>query len=262
MRNLGSAANRVLRRLVGYEIRPITRDPSFRARRNLVSTKGKCIEFIGPAGVGKTTLLNQALHLISGDWYSRNDLASARLDRTPDLIDERVHWNLLVEKLQSLEAGNYSGMQKLQLMHYFSKVLVNDVALRYANSTKGFFLDEGLCHNFSKQLEALGETDFAHMMSGRALVLVKQRDDTTVARQIRERAMAGGGMVTHHHGRTADELAAAAKDSKIRLEAFAVRAEAAGVPLRIIHTEDPMDQKIEAVIEFERRLLRGTPETI
>ena len=150
-------------------------------------------------------------------------------------------------------------MQKLQLIHYFSNVLVKDVALRHARLLKGFLLDEGLCQNFSKQLGALGETDFSYMMSGRALVLVKQRDDTTVAGQIIERSMAGGGMVTHHHGRSADELAAAAKDSKIRLEAFADRAEAAGVPLCIIHTEDPMDEKVRVFIEFEHRLLRATP---
>lgn len=224
-------------------------------RRNLKMTKGRCIEFIGPSGVGKTTLLNQVWHRTAGDWHSRKDIAGARIDRTPDLIESPIHWRLLLEKSRWVDSSSLSSMQKLKLMQYFTKILVNDVVMREMGWSKGFLLDEGLCHNFSRQIAALGETDFAHIMSGRALVFVTQRDDLTVARQIQERAIADGKVVPHHHGRTMDELMVSAANSRGAFEAFATRASAAGMPICIIHTEDPSAVKVRSLVEFEHEWL-------
>lgn len=254
MRNLGRSVNRFFRRL-GFEIRPVRRNGGVRALRALLPTKDRCIEFIGPAGVGKTTLLDQVVNRTAGAWYFRKDLNSAILNRTPDLIDSKIHWRLLFGKMNWLETAQISGLQKVQLLRYFSLVLLNDVKLRNSDLLKGVLLDEGLCQNFARQLLDLQESEFVCILFDRALVFLEPSDNETVVRQIRERAMAGGRLVTHHHGKTDEELAALTSGSTIVFEALAIKAQAAGVPLCIIRTNDPIESKIRVLLEFERRFL-------
>ena len=256
MRTLGRSVNRVLRRF-GLEIRPVTRSEGIRTRRSSLSTKDRCIEFIGPSGVGKTTLLNELVNHLAGDWYFRRDLDVARVNQTPDRVDSKIHWRLLMGKTSRLEEAEISGFQKLQFLRYFVQVVLNDVKLSNGDLKKGFLLDGGLCQNFARELLGLEEKEFSFILSARALVFLKPTDAETVVRQIRERAIAGGRLVIHHHGKTDDELAALTEISASVFEALAVRAEAAGVPLRVIRAEDPLESKISALTEFEQRFIKG-----
>ncbi len=148
-------------------IRPPVKKP------DLLKTKGLTIEFIGPAGVGKSTLFEEIKNHTAGEWYYREKLPGLKLKEREDVLDGGLHWKLLFAKALNLDERMLNGFRKTKLMRYFTEVVQYDLYLNNGVSDRGFLLEEGICHNFPKELNELPDDQLRTIMFGRALVYLK-----------------------------------------------------------------------------------------
>lgn len=219
-------------------------------------TKGHSIEFIGPSGVGKSTLFEEIKNRTAGEWYFREKLPGLTLKHNQDMMDGGLHWKVLFAKSVNLEERLLNGFRKAKLMRYFSEVILHDLHLIYGLSDRGFLLEEGICHNFSKELNDLPDDDFKKIMAGRALVYLKPKNSSIVVKRIRERAKNGGHIVTHHIGLTDNQLREIAETNMTNFDTLTSRAQAIGIPVCTVYAEDDINQSAKTLLDFERRLIR------
>ncbi len=231
-------------------IRPRVKKPE------LLRTTGLYIEFIGPAGVGKSTLFEAVKNHTAGEWYYREKLPGLKLKEREDMLDGGLHWKVLFAKALNLDERILNGFRKTKLMRYFTEVVLYDLYLNNGVSDRGFLLEEGICHNFSKELNALPDDEFETIMTGRALVYLKPKNCSTVLNRIKKRSQAGGHTVTHHIGLTDNELFEIAEMSVKNFNELIHRSLAIGIPACTVYAEDDINQNAEILLDFERELIQ------
>ncbi len=222
-------------------------------------TTGNIVEFLGPSGVGKSTLLEALKHHTVGEWYYRDNIPQLKLREREDNLDGALHWEMLHAKFMYMDKRSLNGFRKAKLMNYHTQVVMNDLQLRYGMSARGFLLDEGLCHNYSREVGALSDADFISIMSDRALVYVKPNEISTVVKRIRQRTQNGGHTVTHHVGLSDDELCSVAEKSVDSANALTRRAKEMDIPVCIVFAEDSIEDSIGSLLRFEQHILSISP---
>ena len=116
------------------------------------------IEFIGHAGVGKSTICDEVKKYVIGDWYYKENLSDILVQYNEGEVDENHYLRLLYGKAKHLENYDLSSYQEIRLVRYFSDVLLKDFAMKSRDSSsKKFLLDEGLCQNFYEELIDLSD---------------------------------------------------------------------------------------------------------
>lgn len=215
-------------------------------------TDGKIVEFIGPSGVGKTYIFRHALENFSDRYITR---PSETKIQDHLVLDYGPHWNLLVSKVKSIGNKNLNDFQRAKLLQYFSQVLVEDIKIRIQLEKHGFFLDEGLVHNFSKDLTDIDDPEFYMAMSSRIIIMVSQCRLETVLERRRLRFKETGHIVTYQSGLSRTEELQQIELDCMRLEKLAYRAEQFGCPVLRITAEDPMEKNISLILRFEKNLI-------
>ena len=237
--------------LLGYDLKKRPRE----RRATKKPKKSIFIEFIGPAGIGKTTLFNEIAGKTTGDWFHKGQNKSSIISKNADKVDGGTHWKLLYNKAKNLEERNLNGYRKIKLMKYFTNVAFNDFNMRHNEFKKGFLLEEGLCHNFSKEINKLSETEFRHLMSSRALIYLMPRDSMTVVQRIHKRKREEGRIVTHHIGLNDWALKEIAENSVKSFNRLIERAEKLGIPCCRIFAENPTSKNAETILAFEKQII-------
>lgn len=223
--------------------------------RKLLDTDGYYLEFVGPSGVGKTTLLDGIKNRVLGDWRYWENIAQLESEIRDDAIDGAMQWQLLYAKARTLEGWRLNGFRKTLLMRYSSWVALSDIKIFNSQSTGGFWLHEGLCQNFSEEINALPDEEFSRVMFGRALVFVMPRRSMTVVERIKRRDKEADDIVPHHIGLDEDGLMRVVEAEIANCEGLARRAEAAGIPICRVFAEDDPAMQADSVLAFERRIL-------
>ncbi len=214
---------------------------------------GKIIEYIGPSGVGKTILYNLTKNNLSSEW-SNLQIGS---DNQKDSIDERlfeIQREILKKKNDSVDILKCDINQKLKLMTYFNQVLLNNIRISNCNQKAGFLLEEGICHNFSNELQSLKEKDLEYVMKNRILICVLPHDSLTVVSQIRKRTKEGGHTVYHHEGLDDEELNKLTIDSTNNFINLLSCIQKFNIPVCELSAEDGIELNCKKIIEFEASL--------
>lgn len=230
-------------------------------RNNLSSSGGKRaslhIEFVGHAGIGKSTLCDELKKHVIGDWLYKEDLPDILPKFLGSESNEDQYLLLLGGKIKNLDHYSLTSYQKLSLVRYFSDVLLKDLVRNSSElSPKKFFLDEGLCHNFFEELVDLPDADLKTLMAGRALVFMQARTNDTIINRIRKREKETGRMTTYHVGLNDDQLKDLAELNLSLFNDFVDRAEALGVPICKIFAEDGLQKNVNQVLEFEKSIVQ------
>ncbi|GEM_PF-5853020 len=212
------------------------------------------IEFIGPTGVGKTTLFERIKNHTSAQWYYRENLSSLKLKEWEGILSGSLHWKILFDRLLRLNGLNLDGFYKTKRMRYLAQVMLYDLHLHNGVSDKGFLLDEGICHNFTKELNALPEDEFKTIMAGRALIYLVPKNPSTVLKRIRKRAQNSGKTLGHHKGLSDDELRLKAEFHMNQFDILVSRARSTGIPICIVYAEDEPDRNAETILGFEKTM--------
>jgi len=236
--------------LLKKDTKPITKDiikPNY--------SYGKILEFIGPSGVGKTKLYNLTKDKLSSNWHYLEVIYPYKFNNTDEkLID--IHWNIFKKKSSFIENLNTKSITKLKLSGYFNQVLINNIKLMLIKNESGFFLEEGIFHNFSRELITLRDEDLVYILKNRCLVFILPRDSMNVVNQIRKRINEGGHTVYHHNGLNDKQLNTLTKDSVSNFNEFLERIQKFNIPVCKLYLEDGLEENCKKIIEFERSLFK------
>ena len=214
-------------------------------------SSGKIIEFIGPSGVGKSTLCSLTKDKLSCKWNNIERLNYCKLGAiAEDIID--LHWTIFKGKFPFIQNLNTASSAKLGLVNYFNKVVLDNIRILRVRENAGFILEEGICHNFFEELNELSIQDLSLLMTNRSLICVLPKDENTVVKQIRKRTKQTGKTVFHHNGLDDKTLFEMTKDYVKGINIFLKRIESLNIPVCKVYIEDGLEVNCKRIIEFER----------
>lgn len=117
--------------------------PGIRVRTISDHALPQAIEFVGPAGVGKSTTFQKFLSR-DRSWQSRPLILSSRIELPPPPI--YIYHTLLEYKLSNVTNTTLSILGKYRALHYFHKVWLTDQVISTMPERYSFLLEEGLFH--------------------------------------------------------------------------------------------------------------------
>jgi adenylate kinase family enzyme len=184
---LGSQINKLFRK-AGFQVHRAKPVPSSFRPVPLEERKKQAlvVEFIGPSGVGKSTLFRKLLDRRSrlnwattGEWLRAHGLTSG-----VRRLNERE------QRLLKLKFGNVAAQQldisdKVWLVSFFEGNLKEDQAIRKIGIYDCVVREDGIFHNFAEEIDVLRATDEAELegwLQGRAFVFLRADDDVMVER--------------------------------------------------------------------------------
>jgi hypothetical protein len=223
----------------------------------MTSTKGLYLEFVGPSGIGKSTCLEHFKNHAAGSWNFNSAVPAGLTTQETERFDGNIHWDLWQKKADFVQNLATSGLSKIKLMLHFNHVLHNDLLIFNQPHDQGFFLDEGLCHNFSLQLNALTDGLFTSIMHGRALVFLIAEHPETVVERLRKRQRETGFMVPHHIGLNDAGLRDLTVRNQENYERLSWRVKSLDLPCCTLFAEYSKEEKIARLSEFEQEVLHA-----
>jgi hypothetical protein len=151
-------------------------------------TAGKIVEFIGPSGVGKTATFQSLAPVLRERWHFQEHIAqhhynAFKLDPGKEAFYER----LVKGRCEEVLNQNATLPEKANRLAFSLKLVSEDMALVAQSYSRGFFIDDGLCHNFSSVLLDLlvrGDPKAKRVIRSRAFVVLLADDPDFVVENI------------------------------------------------------------------------------
>jgi len=239
----------LLRNLVPSRSNGISTGPSGsgQQRRN-----GLYVEFIGPPGVGKSTIYNE-LTGAAGDLMKLSVL-KRELNLPPQRLGnehDELYGTLAGQMLHAIAMKDYAPMDKMRVLGYFHRVIEDDKLAVLHNPGRIVVSDEGLFHNFRSSIEhemSKGpmSRDFCSM---RAIVSIRSHP-RTIAERILKRRLETGDMLPQHKGKDLDRLAMDQEEVCGQYMRFRDTLEQAGIPVLDIDGSADLRENVNAIRGF------------
>jgi len=252
----------------GYRLAKMRPKPEERPQhRGAIRDQPFYIEFIGPSGVGKSTLYNAfKQHRTDKDtWIGIDEFLGTLPDRKLTKEVPAIYKRIIKRKWE-FEAKRDPSFRDLDFyMNYFFRNLKEDI-LQFSHNTQSMVVsDEGLFHNFGDCLMALqaeteAEAQVRAITRNRAIVLCHGAPET-IARQIRDRESRTGVINPRHVGLSDEELMEmhrSLEDTYAERSSFIT---SLGIPILELHTADLPDDNMERFRTFLRTHFRGMDES-
>jgi hypothetical protein len=143
-------------------------------------THGLVVEFVGPAGIGKTTLFRHITHSLKKDWLFEHH---TRAHAVPDLPASAF--------LTALEAVHFARMEHLRqtstdvyrnicLIKRTCEIVDATILAVTQDYPRGFVFDEGIAHYFAEQIIALDDETAREILGPMALIFLLPAETGTL----------------------------------------------------------------------------------
>jgi hypothetical protein len=208
---------------------------------------GYTIEIVGPSGVGKTTLYEELLQVSN---HSLKGQPSVDLPAKNLIYDNISHFKLLEKKILSISTKQFNSAQKIILMNYFSATLLRDLYIRFEDTNSKYLLDEGILHNFAKELSVLSGKDFLELVDKKSVIYIRPDKSETVVDRLLKRANEVGHMATHHQGLNYQQLVKITEESVFNLDNLIQLLEKCGVRLLSLRAESEKKENQKLALNF------------
>lgn len=249
--------NRVLEKTIGIKLTRAKIRKVYKTKKNPIY-----VEFVGIAGVGKTTLYNTVFEEIKKEWRNIHELQRIFKEHNDSkAIESSLRYQKLADyKMESLKSREISGLDKMNIVKYFHSVLVADSIMHIYNKDYDIISEEGLIHNFGESIYKLFTTnkeETKNLMKNRAVIYCKTSPEI-VADRILERQKKTGVLLPQHKVCSYDELVSLQKKSLALKHQFIDFLSEYGIPVLSIDTSNSM---IENVIKTKSFLSELTNRT-
>ena len=123
-------------------------------------TRGLVVEFVGPSGIGKTTLCRQIAQRLRRDWFFEHHAAAlVRSGKLPSAAQspspvEAYLGQLHAHRLGDLATSQLHLVQRMKIVKRMSDVVAQGAMARLPGQPRGFILDDGVAHFFAEAMLA------------------------------------------------------------------------------------------------------------
>ncbi len=149
-------------------------------------SSGLIVEFLGASGVGKTTFFSAVISDYEQNWLSRTQLKNSGTVKAKapillmDDLSQQVYGKLLKMKFDNIMKMDCFNLErKIALFQFMLDEIRTDALIKLNPLPMGLLSDDGLTHNFSREVIGLYENGDEHatayltwLFSKRALVLL------------------------------------------------------------------------------------------
>lgn len=210
------------------------------------------LEFIGVSGIGKTTLCQLYQEKSKLNFLKKNQL------KCISILDQHmnsIYWFLLNSKMRNLNQFNITDKQRLELTRYFlNEVFLDSNLIEQSNSRK-VLLEEGLFHNFNKELCTLSDEDFSKVIENRAFVFLNAKNVNIIYNRIHHRIANGGHTNIFHQNLSEVELKSNIFESIKAFKKLVLKIQEQGIPIIQIDAEDSVENQLQVLLKFEVEVL-------
>lgn len=211
------------------------------------------IEFIGPSGIGKSTLFKEYFSTTDFNFYTQKDVYKVKSKLDEQDILSFIYKELLFNKHSNLLKRTYNAFVSTELLNYFTKIVSEDIIIQNSHKDFGFILEEGIVHNFSKELLQLTNEHLSLLLKNRIIIYMRPENPNLIVQRIKKRECEGGHIVIHHKNRTDEELLDIAKQSVEHFDKLINRINELNFPyLQIIAEENNGSDKLKSFFNTKK----------
>jgi len=167
------------------------------------------IEFIGPSGVGKTTLFKKMKELNKNNsWIGIKEYYKFKANKGKYNRDFKLYESLIDYKIKNISQADFDAYKKLRLLSFFYKKLKEELFARSTNDEFAIVLEDGIFHNFTPEFIRLSEEksdSFKRLLQKRAFVFLHAPPEYN-ARNILKRKKETGAIRPQHEKLNNEEL--------------------------------------------------------
>lgn len=225
-------------------------------------TKRLFIEFVGPSGVGKTTVFRELQkHNLTNRWIGVSTFIRSLKDKSLalDPASEAVYSEVLNLKRESIHS-QFSFPISVSLMQFFYGNLKEELLAREYNSEYTLIMEDGFFHNFGSAIMdfiSKNEVAFQPFLVDRAVVYCTNSAQE-IAKQIQKRNLTSPR--AYQNKKSLEELEKMTQPVIDRNEKFVNYLKSKGVPVLYINTGDDLKDNGVKIKEFILGL-QGEDET-
>jgi hypothetical protein len=218
-------------------------------------TSGMLFEFMGPSGVGKTSLYRDVQAVRSANWLPVGDVLGlspreiSEAEELQTLLSDLILDRVEEERRRSVHAWTVAGAAE-----FASRAAKTYIVLR-RHYARGIMLDEGILHAFSAQLARTAERELRTLLDRHVIVFLDARHPETVAQRFIERDEARKAAGHFVRPISLDQAAATAQATLDVQRALYHAALECGRSCIRIYAEDGPDRNRRDVLEFEARVI-------
>jgi septin family protein len=248
--------NTFLQKFLGIKI---VRSQHYALKKRIARKTGSplYIEFIGPSGVGKSTLYNEAKRQNKqNNWIGAKEFVKVSNYHIDDTFYSPKYDNLAEVKLQYFPIKDISSWDRMKLIAYFYSNIRREVIINLNNKNSTVVFEGGILHNFDLEIASLHQSKpalFKELIDKRAIVYCCNTPEN-IAKQILKREKETGQIRAHHKTNSFEELVKQQKDflemNETHIETFSRYQ----VPVLTVDTSDNLAKNAHKVNAFIRKL--------
>jgi len=216
-------------------------------------TAGKTLEFIGTSGVGKTTLFRASVASLKSRWFLSHHTDRLKRKAPPGEIDEILMRILKVRIESILDSESFCSWHSFIDLQLSVRVMRETMLVFHDPQSTGFAFDEGLFRHFPAEILQQGDEFPAQLWKNRAFVYLRARMPETALARLKSRkkmlAQQGPDRV-----RTDDLLLSRIMKEQEIFDSILDKGTSLGCPVLVIDIEDPFQESVDKVLEFETTL--------
>lgn len=137
---------------LGYDIHRIPRSGN-KIEDVTTQSSGLLVEFVGPSGIGKSTTLSKVSPLLRDRWFFQEELYYNKSNGLLISNELEEAYKFLAEgKILEVMEQKAHTAEKVSRISFMLRLLRTDMDLIGQFYPRGFFLDDGICKNFVRQI--------------------------------------------------------------------------------------------------------------